>query len=167
MNSKYRLIKYNGELDNVDPFDYGVKLCKEGKSYTDDENDPTENFIGGSDDDPVWSFLWEFRDKMEKGWHSEAKRLRKVRYLEQLPAFQESLPEVGQVVYMEYPNNEGSNIKVKIEFIPPERHMVLVRYLDGRDVFGQPRLSVVSYEHPGRFVRFYKEPPAIQNESIE
>lgn len=153
---------YSGELDHIDPFEFGAQLHRDGKSTQD--NDPTDEFYGGNDDDPVWDFLNTFWENMNTGWRREDNRVRKERFLAQLPDFQANIPEVGEVVFVERPNSQGKYTKCRIEYVPPEKDAVLIRNLEegAARAYGQSPISLVAYENPGRFPRFYKEIPAGQ-----
>lgn len=148
---------YNGELDNIDPFEYGAQLYRDGKRCNSYENDITDKYRGEKDDDPRWQFLENFRDLVEKGWLTERKKRDKEKYLSQLPTFKKSIPEVGSEVYIEHPNSEGERHHCRIEFVTPERDNVLIRYLDDTGSYGQSRVAVVGYAYPGKFVTFHSE----------
>jgi hypothetical protein len=154
-----KLKKYEGELDNVDPFNYGIELREKEQSCYEEEYDPTDRLIGGRDDDPVWEFLNRFREQMIKGWYSEDRKLKKEQYFSQLPAFKENIPELNQECYIETPNNVGVYHKVRVEFIPVERDNVVVRYLESDAEYSQSKINVVGYSYPGKFVKFYNEIP--------
>lgn len=157
---RHKLKRYAGELDHIDPFELGAQLHREGKRCRD--NDPTEGLYGGKDDDPVWEFLNTFRENMNIGWRREDNRFRKERFLAQLPDFQANIPEVGEVVFIERPNSQGKYTKCRIEYVPPEKDAVLIRNLEegATRAYGQSPISLVAYDYPGRFPRFYKEIPA-------
>ena len=78
-----------------------------------------------------------------------------------MPDFHSNLPNVGDIVYYEPPNNQGNYFKCKIELIPEEKDAVVVRSLEESDEesINSSRLSILSYSYPGRFPKFYKEKP--------
>jgi len=149
--------KYNGELDKVDPVALGVNLRTEDKSYCDREHDPTDNFYGA--DDEAEKFLHQFFKDIEKGWRREDRRLAKIKYLKQLPAFQQSLPKLGELVFIEFPSNKGRCFPCVVEYIPPERDKVLVRLTDGDASYGQSNLRLEGYDYPGEFIKLHREAP--------
>ena len=156
--SKYTAPKeYNGELDNVDPEAFGLTLRVAGKSYTDDENDPTEGFYWATDDH--LAFFEKFQKGVSRGWHKEDNRLREIEYKRQLPAFQDNIPEIGVEVFVEHPNNKGEYFACVVEYIPPERDNVVVRYADKKGAYGQSNLSVLGYSYPGAFPVFHRQVP--------
>lgn len=152
---------YEGELANVDAIAYGVSLRKEGKSAYDSENDLTRLFYSAPDDDMSGKFLRDFYELTLKGWQREEQRLAKEHYLAQLPAFQASLPSVGDELYVEHTSNKGKYFACRIEYITPEKDNVLIRYIGQSAAYGQSNVTLVGYGYPGEFVSFHKEEPTI------
>jgi len=158
-----RLAEYDGSLDNIDPIELGKNLRIENKDPY-DENDPTDNFTGGRDDDPRWDFLQNFRENIMTGWRRQDQLIAKNKYLEQLPEFQKNLPNIGDEVYIENPSNLNNYYLCRIEFIPEAKDKVLVLYLDKDAAYGQTNLSLAEYCYSakykhGIFPRFYTNKP--------
>lgn len=145
---------YNGELDDVDPVAFGEKLFLDGKALNDD-TDPTYYFYArGNEDD----FLEAFREKMESAWYQARARANREAYFKALPDFQARIPEVGSSVFIEFPGNPGKYFPCMIEYVPPERDQIVIRFeKKGGEYHGS--LRVVGYEYPGQFPTFYNEPP--------
>lgn len=156
--AKYvRAKPYNGELKDVDPDAFGLALRTANKSYAEDENDPTDAFYCTTDEDA--DFFEQFRARVECAWRKEDNRLREIEYKKQLVDFKKSLPAVGAPVFIEHPNNNGTCFPCVIEYIPPERDNVLIRYTEKSGTYGQSNLSLVGYSYPGAFVAFYEAVP--------
>lgn len=151
---------YEGELDDVDAIARGVSLRQEGKSAYDHEHDITSRFYSKPKDESTDKFLSDFYDNVIRGWHREDQRLAKEKYLAQLPAFQASLPDVGDDVYVEHTNNKGEYFFCRIEYITPEKDNVVIRYLDKPACYDQSNVTLVGYGFPGEFVKFHKEKPS-------
>lgn len=146
---------YNGELDNIDPFEYGAQLYRDGKESVNYGNDITDKYRGGKDDDPIWEFLANFRFQIDKGWLTERQRHETKKYLSILPDFKKSIPDVGSTVFVEHPTAKRERHLCEIVYITPERDNVVIRYKDKKGPYGQSKIAVVGYAYPGSFVTFH------------
>lgn len=156
------LKRYNGELDSIDPIEYGVNLRKKNNDdnhYRLEENDPTDKFIPKNEKDSI--FLNTFYNKMLQGWRKEDRRISEQNYLRQLPEFQKNIPNIGEEVYVEFPNNQGEYFEARIEYISEERDQVLIKLLEKENAYGKSSLHIVGYGYPERFAKFYKQKPQI------
>ena len=123
--SRYKGIpKYNGELDDIDPIEFGIQLRKDNKDCYDRNNVPSSKFSGGTDDNPCWKFLDDWTENVQKGWRREDYRISKALFDKQLVEFKKTIPSVGEEVYIEHPTNQGTYFKCRIEFIPEEKDKV-------------------------------------------
>lgn len=156
--------KYEGELNEVNPFNLGVELRRKNESLSKDGNDPSECYHGDKDNDPIWDFLDNFRLELENGWWREDVKIRTKLYYEQLSLFQKNLPEIGSVVFIEYPNNLGKYFECKIKYISENKDAIVIEELKERNKnkrsgnYGSKE-KLVEYSYPGKFPSFYNSIP--------
>lgn len=148
--------QYDGSLDHLNPVQIGEDLFNKGEPI-DDDNDPTYPFYNDDND-----FLEVFRSKMLKAWYKARENANLNAFKAQLPAFQAQLPEVGETRFIEYPSNPGNYYECVIEYIPPERDQVLIRYEKTTDE-GRSNLHLVGYVYPGKFPILHKDDPRKNN----
>ncbi|MBM26280.1 MAG: hypothetical protein CL760_11540 [Chloroflexi bacterium] len=151
-------IYYNGELKDVNPEEYGANLYREGKEVN-HINDPCDKYFAKTEEDS--EFFYQFFVSMQRGWMAERQKDFKKLYDENLPAFKESIPEVGECVYVEHMTSRGKYHYCRIEHVPEEKESVVIRYLESKGNYGEPKLSVVGLQSPttGEFVKFHKKKP--------
>lgn len=140
------MTEYTGQLENVDAFNYGVRLRKEEKSCFDFDNNPVNSYFSFNGDDI--DFLDKWSEEMIRGWRKQDNIISKERFQRLLLEFKKVIPQVGDVVYVEHPNNLRTYYKCLVEFVPPEQDQLLVRYLDDKDLgYGQSKLALLCYSY--------------------
>lgn len=157
MRKKYTREQYVDQLKDVDAFSYGVQLRKDNKSH-DMDTDITRAYSGGSDDNPAWAELDRIYNEVEKGWHHQNHVFAKEKYEIALVDFKKTIPNVGDIVYLEHMSNKGKYFRCIVEVVAEKRDSVVLRYLDEKNAYGQTSFVIASYSFGG-FPKFYKEKP--------
>jgi hypothetical protein len=147
--------EYNGELKDIDSFQYGIKLKNKNSHCYDEDSDLTRNYYSNNQDEQ--NFLSNFYKQMVKGFYFREREIDLNNYKEGLIKFQKNIDDVVKVgceVYIKLPKSKVK-IKVRVEFITEEKDKVVVRYSDNGKIYNDSNIKILGYENPSEFVQFF------------
>ena len=149
--NKNNKLSYKGELDNVDPFKFGIMMRK-NEEIGCKIHAPTSSFVTSSKD--CLNFLINFSGESQLGWREEDKRIMSVKIDFKIQEFKKDLPFIGNEVYVEFETNKGKYFRHKIVYIAEDKRSVVGESLETHN---KGVLRVLGY--PDGFVKFYNKKP--------
>ncbi len=153
---RVKILDYVDQLDNFNGEEYGKKSFHEGIELS-QIKDPTRGYRVKKEE--TVDLFNKILEDISRGWLKESLVANKNKYNERLVDFKKTLPEVGSIVYVEFPSNLGKYFKVEVVYTTKEKDQACLLFLDKKGTYGENLLKTISYRPNNGFVRFYKERP--------
>lgn len=147
---------YTGQLDGIDPSEYGRQLQRENKDCFHEDYNLTYNYY--SDDPNLDLFLTNWYNKMVKAWRFELKIMCNENYLEKLDEFKKNLPNINEYYYFNLSGDMKNYFKGKVICISDQKDSFVIDISDNE----KSELKICGYgfspfNRLGDFINFKKD----------